>query len=596
MSSHATFPILTRGLKYSTLALLLVSSAWASAPDTGGWNLSKGEILKNQQGDSFVRLALQVDRGAGQLNTTAPLEAGRDYELRIEYKSDSAASARDRGSWIYLAFSDAQNTPITEQIQTFEPTSSWKTKAIAFKAPAGATKVFMSIRQQQRKGTFDIKSVTLKQSAPGTKTAAQLSPATMAALAYIATPGEKLSPEGERSPLDGNIFQPYLKGKAPSIVRDLGTTTLDGTLVRKVVFRSMTVGGEPQEVYAVIARPAQGERFPGLLWLHGGYGCADAAAAVRYAKEGYVAISPDLPGIGDPKFCPNSVGPWAARFAHLGMTAKTDPTADGTFDAVVAALQAFDLLAAQPDVIKDRIGVAGISMGGYTTTMITGLLGERVRAAFSKYGCGFYDRGSAWTSELATLPDNESETWLRHFDAGRRASGVRATYFIAAAASDHFFWPQAVNATVSAIPSGSNQAYAPANHRLTGIPGEGDLDLLYFAFWLKGEGKPFPKVTVESCQPQPDGSKQVSFSAQAPLPVKTATIYVTAGGESWEKSAWAPIPARAVGENRFQAVIPAGKISPGGAWFVSVFDARPATASSLVYGMDASGTGNLKAK
>ena len=232
-------------------------------------------------------------------------------------------------------------------------------------------------------------------------------------------------------------------------------------------------------------------------------------------------------------------------------------------------------------------------MGGYTTTMITGLLGKRVRAAYTKFGCGFYDRGSEWMNGLNTLPEDEREAWLHHFDAGRRASGIEAPYFIAAAASDHFFWPPAVNSTLAMIPAGSNQVFAPANHRLTGLPGADNLDLLYFAFWLKGEGNPFPKVAIESCQPQTDGGLQIAFSVQAALPVKTASLYVTAGGESWEKSTWEPITAQAAGENRFHAIIPVGKVNKRGAWFVNVSDARPATAGSLVYGMDAAGAGSV---
>ena len=529
------------------------------------------------------------------MNNTAALEPGRGYELKTEYRSTDEVSGRDRGSWIYLAYRDAQDKPLGEQCETLEAAASWTSKSIRLKTPAGAAKVSLSIRQQQRKGTLDLKSVELKLAdADATaKSLFALSPEAKAGLAQILNPGEKLSPEGVRSPKDGNVFLPYLNGKAPSVLRDLGTETIDGVLVQKVVFRSMWVGGVSQEVYAVIARPAQEGKYPGILWLHGGYGCADPKAAISFAKAGYVAVSPDLPGIASAKLCPNSAGPWTYRASALNqMTVRPDPTASPIFDAEVAALQAFELLSAQPGVLRDRVGVCGISMGGYSTTMISGLLGERVRAAYSIFGCGYYDRGSTWTAQLADLPDDEREAWLHHFDAGRRASNIRAPYFIAAAVRDHFFWPPGVNATVSAIPQGGNQAYAPeASHRLTGIPSSDSLNLLYFAYWLKGEGKPFPKVTIESCQPQPDGGKQITFSVQAPLPVQTATLYVTAGGESWEAATWEPIAAQAAGENRFQAVIAPGKISKKGAWYVNVSDARPATAGSLVYGMDASGAG-----
>ena len=180
---------------------------------------------------------------------------------------------------------------------------------------------------------------------------------------------------------------------------------------------------------------------------------------------------------------------------------------------------------------------------------------------------------------------------LHHFDAGRRASGIQAPYFIAAAASDHYFWPPAVNSTLSAIPGARNQAFAPANHRLTGIPEADNLSQLYFAYWLKGEGEPFPQVTVESVENLPDGAKKISFSVQSALPVATATAFVTPGGESWQKSAWEPITAQPAGDKKFQVTIPADKITKAGAWYVNVSDARPATAGSLVYGMEASGSG-----
>ena len=224
--------------------------------------------------------------------------------------------------------------------------------------------------------------------------------------------------------------------------------------------------------------------------------------------------------------------------------------------------------------------------------MVSGLLGTRVRAAYAKFGCGFYDRGSTWAESFADLPADERHAWLRHFDAGRRASGIRAPFFMAAAARDHFFWPPAVNATLSAIPGVRNQAYAHVvTHSLKGIPGEAGLDLLYLGYWLKGEGKPFPKVTIESCQRQSDDGKRVVFSVVTAMPIQTATLFVTPGGNSWEASTWTPISAQPVGTDRYQAVIPKSMTGGKGSWYVNVSDARPATAGSLVYGMEESGIG-----
>ncbi len=575
------------------LLLLLLGaapSARAEARDSDGWQLTRGDIAVEQPGSPIVRLELQTARAYAGLGRTTPAEAGCDYELSLSYRSNTEASARDRGSWIYVAFRDQQDKHVGEQVAFLERAVTWTERTIALKTPAGTARIFMSIRQQQSVGVFDLRTVVLKLAGAQGRTVAQLTPGAMAAMSWLVHPGRKLNPDGEASPPD-DIFRPYLQGKAPTIVRELGSEVVDGVQVRKVAYRSLIVGGEHQDVYAIIARPAQTGPLPAVLWLHGGHGCADAAAAVRYAKAGYVTIAPDLPGIANPKLCPHSTGPWAARWGRINWLDGEDPTSGEMFDAVVAALQAFDLLCAQPGVAKDRVGISGISMGGYTTTMVSGLLGKRVRAAYSKYGSGFYDRGSTWTADLLNLTDARREIWLRHLDAGRRAAGITAPYFAAAAARDHFFWPPAVNATVAAVKSG-NLAYAPVvTHSLEGIPGYGTLDLLWLAYQLKGEGAPFPTVAVEGSTARPDGGRTVLFSVVAPQAVQSATLFITAGGESWEASTWEAIPAEPAGANRFQAAIPGPRMSGRGAWYVNVSDARPATAGSMVYAMDAVGAG-----
>lgn len=578
-------------LALTLAAPLCAESATSATVTTDGWDCS-GEVVDGVGGERLVRLELAVPRGSAGLARTVDLPAGRTWALAVDYRSTTNDSQRDRGAWVYLAYRDGQNKTVAEQAHLFVPAAAWTRAEIALQIPAAATRLFLSIRQQQREGVLELRAVELRPAGAGAAPVLTLGSAALDGLAWIQTPGPKLSPDGAAAPAGGDIFAPFLKGRAPAIVRELGSSERDGVQVRKVAFRSLLVGGETQDVFAIIARPAGAGPHPGLLWLHGGWGCADESAAVRYAKAGYVTIAPDLPGIADPGKCPHSAGPWAKRFSKRPWSVIPDPAADQTFDAVVAALQSFDLLAAQPGVDAQRIGVSGISMGGYTTTMVAGLLGKRVRAAYSKFGCGFYELGSEWSAGLANLPDDRREAWLRHFDAGRRAPGITAPYFIAAAVRDHFFWPPAVNATLRAVPAGANQAYAHViTHRLEGIPGEGGLDLLYFAHHLKGEGQPFPRVAVASCTAQADGSRRVEFTVQAPLPVRSATLYLTAGGASWEASAWEPIAAQAAGPERFVATIPAAKAAAGGAWYVNVSDERPATAGSLVYGMAATGSG-----
>ena len=203
-------------------------------------------------------------------------------------------------------------------------------------------------------------------------------------------------------------FAPYLAPRPPAIARDLGVETSAKVTLHRVVFYSRTVdtaaGAVRSEIFAAIARPIRPGRYPGILVLHGGGGSAHIEKAVEWAERGYIAVAPDLPGIANPAKTPNSNGAWKQHaYGAAHFRTVPDATASVIFDGVVAALQALQLLRAQPGVIGDRVGVTGVSWGGYTTIMVAGLAGHAVRASFSIYGSGHYDLGSSFLTQLQKL-------------------------------------------------------------------------------------------------------------------------------------------------------------------------------------------------
>ncbi len=93
----------------------------------------------------------------------------------------------------------------------------------------------------------------------------------------------------------------------------------------------------------------------------------------------------------------HSGGPpgWDASFHQV---AENDPVEDQwQYHAVTAALNAHSLLAAHPAVDADRIGLTGISWGGYMTCVVAGV-DPRYRFAVPVYGCGFLALNSAWSN------------------------------------------------------------------------------------------------------------------------------------------------------------------------------------------------------
>jgi dienelactone hydrolase len=413
-------------------------------------------------------------------------------------------------------------------------------------------------------------------------------------------------------------FVSYLDGKAPEILREIpGSEVVPGNItLRRIVFRSRN----DTEIFAVIASPSAPGNYPGLLVLHGGGGSAEVDKAMAWAQRGYVAVAPDLPGIAEPGKTKNTRGPWSdLKYGDGRWIATSDASASVIFDAVLSAMKSLDLLRSQPNVDGGRIGVVGISWGGYMTTMVCGLAGDRVRAGFALYGCGFFDLGSMQQREsynpklprsnVGRMPQSEQALWLRHLDAGRRAPGIKAVFFHAAATHDFFGYPRSVQATLDAISGEKNQVFAPnANHNLP-VPGgsvfekaSGEIftptafqpyptprgqkanwlgmEVPYFDYLLKGVGKPFPVVSLQSSETP----GIVRFTVKAPHPLGHAQVYWSKASPALARAGdvtpreWIEVQASLIAENAYEAKLP----HDAAEWFALVSDNRPVSVSSQI--------------
>ncbi len=395
-------------------------------------------------------------------------------------------------------------------------------------------------------------------------------------------------------------FLPYLDGKAPEILREIPATISvpENITLRQVVFRSRN----GSEIFAVIATPKAAGKHPGMLVLHGGGGSAEVEKAMAWAQRGYVAVAPDLPGIADPKKLVDTKGAFnALKYGEGRWVAAPDASASVIFDAVLSAMKSLYLLRSQPDVDTSRVGVVGISWGGYMTTMVCGLAGDQVRAGFAVFGCGFYDLTAQRNTTMAKMSDEERAEWLRHLDPGRRAPNMKSAFFLAGAANDFFYYPQAVQATLDAIPGEKNHLYAPnANHK-TPLPGgtvfpsvknaapfkptpfqpyptpSGSkanwlaMEVPYFDFQLNGMGEPLPKVTVRH------GADPLlaSFSIASPHPLTKVEVWWARANPDVMKREWLALPAARTGDGGYEAKLPAEAAD----WFAVASDDRPVTVS-----------------
>lgn len=394
-----------------------------------------------------------------------------------------------------------------------------------------------------------------------------------------------------------SVFAPYLTDDPPTIVETVSHTAQGSVEVTRLKFLARHDARTDRDVIitAYLARPTTPGPHPGILVCHGGGGTAEQVApqAIGWAEKGYVSVCQDQPGIytaskGDSSG-PNS-DPGAGIFKYAG-----DITDAALYDGVVAALRGLALLRSQPDVDRSRIGVTGGSWGGYMTTMVCGLAGDRVRACFAVYGCGFYDHGSTWMTSINALGPDGRRAWLDNLDAGRHADHIQAAYMVATATNDWFFWPSAMMATYGAAAGEKNIVWSPNDSHALNIPGGTGsrepfdhgphrtwLEQCWLNYHLKGEGEPFPKVVeAREVGRQGDGLV-VEFRADGTLPLEYGQVWYSAGEMPWRLRWWATVPTETLDYGLYRAVVPVGEPGQPLSWFGTVNDRQQRGASSLI--------------
>lgn len=195
--------------------------------------------------------------------------------------------------------------------------------------------------------------------------------------------------------------------------------------VQGLFFENVPWKGKPTRVFAWLGLPdlPAGGACPGMILLHGGGGTAFDAWVRLWNRRGYAAIAidqcgcvPESPEVQDgvPHARHADGGPpgWDASF-----DAVDDPTEDHWGYHVIAAVsRARALLAAQPGVDAHRIGVTGISWGGYMTGIVAGTV-PGLACAIPVYGCGFLGDNSVWNDTVfPTKPPHAVARWLALWD------------------------------------------------------------------------------------------------------------------------------------------------------------------------------------
>ena len=397
---------------------------------------------------------------------------------------------------------------------------------------------------------------------PGAATAEELAQAAAIA-AYV--------PEPPTDPV-GPMWDMTELSKTPATYPAEGFEEKDGA--RPVFYDGVPYKGRPTRVFAWIGLPKMepGQKVPGMVLVHGGGGTAFASWVKVWTDRGYAAISMDTCGcVPKGTYANWDRHQWGgpAGWGGWGQInwARTD---QWTYHAVAAAALGHSLLRSLPEVDPDRIGLTGISWGGYLTCIIAGV-DHRYKFAVPVYGCGFTNEHN-FAGSVKGLGEEGAARWMRWWDPSVYLKDVSYPTLWVTGTNDFAYTFPALQRSYR-LPQAPQalcvRVRMPHGH---GPAGEGPMEIAAFAdSFLKG-GAPLACVTGQGR----DGSQAwVTFESSRPI-VKAELTYTKASGP-WKDRLWETLPAEldAAGK-RVTGTLPEGTT----VYYINLFDDRDLAVSS----------------
>lgn len=350
-------------------------------------------------------------------------------------------------------------------------------------------------------------------------------------------------------------------------------------IVKEIRYVSSAYKNKPVVIFGYYCYPKNKKNLPGVVAVHGGGGYATLSRSLKYAHNGYAALSIDLPGKGPLRWNKSrSTGP--DMDVPTLLRVSPDISYNYLYHAVRAARCAISFLELQPEVDKSKIGMAGFSWGG-VITLITNGVDKRLAAAVPVFGSGYLDQGSTWQARFDEwMSEANKETYNKYFDAKNYLGTQHAPVLYMTGTNDHCFYIPNFIKTYRNIPE--NQAdlavYANGIHKVT--PDMQDNIYSFLDSKLKG-GSRFPKIKIGEIA-EKGGFISLPISYKGPYPAKEINLYYSKSGiSSWTIKRWEKTTAKLYKGN-YYVDIPKGIISPEILFYAGLKDSRGAYVSTPI--------------
>lgn len=348
--------------------------------------------------------------------------------------------------------------------------------------------------------------------------------------------------------------------------------TLGTTLgrVQEVYYEGEPYQGKPTRVFAYLGRPqSDGRQHPAIVLVHGGGGEAFRQWADLWAQRGYFALAMDTAGQGPNKTRLPDGGPDQSDETKFRPFTDAEVGEMWTYHAVAAVVRGHSLLASLPEVDPNRVGITGISWGGYLTCIVTGI-DDRLRASVPVYGCGFLSENSVWLPRFEKLGSQGTAQWDHWFDPSRYLREVSCPILFMNGTTDFAYPLDSYQKSYRQVPGRVNLSVTTTlqhSHEHGWAPPE----IALFMDSVLQQGQPLAQVSRMTLA----GSK-ITSTFQASVPVIRGQLSYASPEGPWQKRTWKTVDAVLEG-NTVQAILPATRPL---VFFLTVTDSRGATTSS----------------
>lgn len=342
--------------------------------------------------------------------------------------------------------------------------------------------------------------------------------------------------------------------KAPVVYPAEGLEEPD---VRSLFYQGLSFEGNPTRVFAWYGRPAgeKGMKFPAMVLVHGGGGTAFAEWVRLWVNRGYCAIAMDTCGCVPQ----GEYGNWRRHdtggpAGWGGFDQLEAPVEDQwTYHAVADVILAHSLLRSFTEVDADRIGITGISWGGYLTCITAGV-DSRFKLAVPVYGCGFLGENSAWLDTFQGMGEEKAGAWLKRWDPSVYLPHAKMPMLWVTGTND-FAYPMDSLQKSYRLPRGKRtlciRIRMPHAH---GGAGENPEEIHAFANSKLCSGEPLTTITLRGR----DGQTAWAGFAEGSK-VDSAELIFTRSTGKWQDRIWESNPAQVdLTTHKVTALIPEG--------------------------------------